>query len=232
MKKKLIAIAGIIALMVVLVIIQDFVLGNQKASGIISSAANSGEKPAKNNPADKNKQTEVEGMEPLKSFTGSEYVNPANKIAIMETNMGTIKLKFFPEVAPIHVQSFIHLANKGFFNGLTFHRIIDGFVIQGGCPKGDGTGGPGYRIKAEFNNIKHQLGVLSMARSQEPDSGGSQFFICLGDLPKLDGKYTVFGTTIEGIDVVKAIGKVATDASDKPLKPVIIKSVKIVDVKK
>jgi peptidyl-prolyl cis-trans isomerase B (cyclophilin B) len=150
----------------------------------------------------------------------------------METSMGTIKLKFFPEAAPIHVQNFIHLANKGFFNGLTFHRIIDGFVIQGGCPKGDGTGGPGYRIKAEFNNIKHQLGVLSMARSQEPDSAGSQFFICLGDLPNLDGKYTVFGTTIEGIDVVKAIGKVATDASDKPLKPVIMKSVKIVEEKK
>lgn len=232
MKKMLLTIAGVVVLIVALVIIQDLALNSQEASSIISSSWNGGEKTGSNKPADKNKQTEVEGMEPLKSFTGSEYVNPVNKIAVMETNMGIIKLKFFPEVAPTHVQSFIHLANKGFFNGLTFHRIIDGFVIQGGCPKGDGTGGPGYRIKAEFNNIKHQLGVLSMARSQEPDSGGSQFFICLGDLAKLDGKYTVFGTTIDGIDIVKTIGKVATDAGDKPLKPVIIKSVKIIEVKK
>jgi peptidyl-prolyl cis-trans isomerase B (cyclophilin B) len=232
MKKTLLTIAGVVVLIVVLVIVQDLLLDSQETSSIIASTGSGAEKTKSNNPPDKNKQTEVEGMEPLKTFEGSEYINPANKIAIMETSMGTIKLKFFPEAAPIHVQNFIHLANKGFFNGLTFHRIIDGFVIQGGCPKGDGTGGPGYRIKAEFNNIKHQLGVLSMARSQEPDSAGSQFFICLGDLPNLDGKYTVFGTTIEGIDVVKAIGKVATDANDKPLKPVIIKSVKIVEVKK
>ncbi len=170
-----------------------------------------------------------EEVEPLKEFTGEDYIDPKGKIAVMETSMGTIKLKFFPEVAPTHVQSFIHLANKGFYDGLTFHRVIDGFVIQGGCPKGDGTGGPGYRIKAEFNDIKHDLGVLSMARSADPDSGGSQFFICLGPLPNLDNKYTVFGTTIEGIDVVKAIGKVKTFANDKPQEPVIIKSVKIVD---
>lgn len=226
MKKTLLAIAGVLVLIVLLVVVQDMVLGSQEASG------NTNDKTASKNAAEKNKNAEGEEMEPLKEFKGAEYIDPTNKIAVMETNMGVIKLKFFPQAAPNHVQNFIHLANKGFFNGLTFHRIIDGFVIQGGCPKGDGTGGPGYRIKAEFNNIKHQLGVLSMARAQDPDSAGSQFFICLKDLPSLDEKYTVFGTTIEGIDVVKAIGKVATDASDKPLKPVIMKSVKIVEVKK
>ena len=231
MKKRLIAIAGLMMMIAALIIIQDLLFDSNDSSNVMAATGNGAEK-AKNNNSDAKKQTEVEGMEPIKTFTGSDYIDPTNKIVVMETNMGTIKLKFFPQAAPDHVQSFIHLANKGFFNGLTFHRIIDGFVIQGGCPKGDGTGGPNYRIKAEFNNIKHKLGVLSMARAQDPDSAGSQFFICLADLQKLDEKYTVFGETIEGIDVVKAIGKVKTDANDKPLKPVIMKSVKIVDIKK
>jgi peptidyl-prolyl cis-trans isomerase B (cyclophilin B) len=231
MKKRLIAIAGLIILIAAVIIIQDLLFDSNDSSNILAATGNGAEKTQKNK-SDAKKPTEVEGMEPIKTFAGSEYVDPANKIAVMETNMGTIKLKFFPQAAPNHVQSFIHLANKGFFNGLTFHRIIDGFVIQGGCPKGDGTGGPNYRIKAEFNNIKHKLGLLSMARAQDPDSAGSQFFICLADLPKLDEKYTVFGEVIEGIEVVKAIGKVKTDANDKPLKPVIMKTVKIIDTKK
>jgi cyclophilin family peptidyl-prolyl cis-trans isomerase len=176
-------------------------------------------------------KAEGEVLEPLKEFTGPEYVDPKGKIAVIETSMGTFKVEFFPEVAPNTVQSFIHLANKGFYNGLTFHRVIDGFVIQGGCPVGNGTGGPGYRLKAEFNELNHELGVLSMARSADPDSAGSQFFVCLGDVPHLDNKYTVFGGTIEGIDVVKAIGKVATDQNDAPLEKVIIKSIKIEDKK-
>jgi peptidyl-prolyl cis-trans isomerase B (cyclophilin B) len=231
MKKRLIAIAGLIILIAAVIIIQDLLFDSNDSSNILAATGNGAEKTQKNK-SDAKKPTEVEGMEPIKTFAGSEYVDPANKIAVMETNMGAIKLKFFPQAAPNHVQSFIHLANKGFFNGLTFHRIIDGFVIQGGCPKGDGTGGPNYRIKAEFNNIKHKLGLLSMARAQDPDSAGSQFFICLADLPKLDEKYTVFGEVIEGIEVVKAIGKVKTDANDKPLKPVIMKTVKIIDTKK
>lgn len=179
----------------------------------------------------KKKETTEEGeiVEQLKEFTGAEYVDPAGKIAIMETSMGTIKLEFYPDVAQNTVQSFIHLANKGFYDGLTFHRVIDGFVIQGGCPLGTGTGGPGYRIKAEFNKRKHTLGALSMARSDDPDSAGSQFFICLGDLVRLDDKYTVFGGTIEGVEVVQAIGKVETGAMDKPVTAVVMKSVKIVD---
>lgn len=231
MKKRLLAIAGLIIMIAALIVIQDIMFDSNDSSNILAATGNGAEK-TKPTKSDAKKQTEVEGMEPIKNFTGSEYIDPTNKIAVIETNMGTFKLKFFPKAAPNHVQSFIHLANKGFFNGLTFHRIIDGFVIQGGCPKGDGTGGPDYRIKAEFNDIKHKLGVLSMARAQDPDSAGSQFFVCLGDLPRLDQKYTVFGETIEGIEVVKAIGKVQTDANDKPLKPVIMKSVKIVDIKK
>jgi peptidylprolyl isomerase/peptidyl-prolyl cis-trans isomerase B (cyclophilin B) len=120
-------------------------------------------------------------------------------------NGGTIKIEFYPDSAPNTVANFEKLANSGFYNGLTFHRVVDGFVAQGGDPAGNGTGGPGYKIKAEFNNRKHLTGTLAMARSQHPDSAGSQFYICLAPQPFLDGQYTVFGQVTEGMDLVQKI---------------------------
>jgi peptidyl-prolyl cis-trans isomerase B (cyclophilin B) len=120
---------------------------------------------------------------------------------------GTIHLELYPEVAPQHVASFLDLMAKGFYNGLTFHRVVEDFVVQGGCPLGTGTGGPGYRVKAEFSDRPHLTGTLSMARSADPDSGGSQFYICLEPQPGLDGKYTVFGQVTDGMDLVAKIQK-------------------------
>ncbi len=145
--------------------------------------------------------------------------------AIIEVKeFGTIEVELNPSVAPITVENFVKLANKGFYNGLTFHRVIKGFMIQGGCPKGNGTGGPGYCIKGEFaangvsNPLKHTRGVISMARAMDPDSAGSQFFIMHQDAPYLDGQYAAFGKVIEGIEVVDAIATTATDFSDRPRK--------------
>lgn len=136
----------------------------------------------------------------------------ANVEAVIKTDKGDIVLRFFPDVAPVTVASFLHLARTGFFNGTAFHRVEPGFVIQGGDPLSKdpnapdvGTGGPGYNLPAEFNNRPHKLGTLSMARSGHANSGGSQFFICLGDQPSLDGKYTVFGETASGLEVVQQI---------------------------
>lgn len=151
-------------------------------------------------------------------------------------NMGKITLELLPEYAPITVNNFMYLAENGFYNGLTFHRVIKHFMIQGGCPKGNGTGGPGWTIKGEFkangveNTLKHTRGVISMARTQAPNSAGSQFFIMHEDAPHLDGMYAAFGRVTEGIEVVDAIAEVATDRfSDKPIKPVIISEIKIAD---
>jgi peptidyl-prolyl cis-trans isomerase B (cyclophilin B) len=118
---------------------------------------------------------------------------------------GEIRLEFFPEDAPKTVENFVTLAKKGFYNGLNFHRVVPDFVVQGGCPKGNGTGGPGYTIKAEFNKQKHVRGTLAMARSQDPDSAGSQFYICYGNTPHLDGQYTVFGKVVSGMELVDRI---------------------------
>jgi peptidyl-prolyl cis-trans isomerase B (cyclophilin B) len=135
-------------------------------------------------------------------------------------------LRFFPDVTPVTVSSFLHLARTGFFNGTAFHRVEPGFVIQGGDPKSKdpnatdvGTGGPGYNLPAEFNNRPHKTGTLSMARSQDPNSGGSQFFICLGDQPSLDGKYTVFGEVVSGMDVVNQVtpGTVMREVVIRPI---------------
>lgn len=131
--------------------------------------------------------------------------NVKEKIAVIETEKGTIKFKFFEQDAPNTVANFIKLAERHFYDGLTFHRYEPGFVIQGGCPNGDGTGGPGYTIKAEFNNRPHLEGTVGMARGQDPDSAGSQFYICLAPAPFLDRQYTVFGQVIEGMDVVHKI---------------------------
>jgi peptidyl-prolyl cis-trans isomerase B (cyclophilin B) len=118
---------------------------------------------------------------------------------------GEIRLEFYPEDAPKTVENFVTLAKKGFYNGLNFHRVVPDFVVQGGCPQGTGTGGPGYQIKAEFNKQKHVRGTLAMARSQDPDSAGSQFYICYGTTPHLDGQYTVFGRVVSGMEHVDRI---------------------------
>jgi peptidylprolyl isomerase/peptidyl-prolyl cis-trans isomerase B (cyclophilin B) len=118
---------------------------------------------------------------------------------------GEIRLEFYPEDAPKTVENFVTLAKKGFYNGLNFHRVVPDFVVQGGCPKGNGTGGPGYQIKAEFSKQKHVRGTLAMARSQDPDSAGSQFYICYGATPHLDGQYTVFGRVVSGMEHVDRV---------------------------
>jgi len=142
-----------------------------------------------------------------------------------------IKLELYPEVAPTSVNNFISLINKNFYDGLIFHRVIRGFMIQGGCPNGTGMGGPGYSIKGEFaqngfaNDLKHTEGVLSMARAMHPDSAGSQFFIMHKNSPHLDGGYAAFGKVIEGMEVVNKIAETATDYSDRPLEPQIMENV-------
>jgi len=133
----------------------------------------------------------------------SEQINPRVK---METDKGTMVLELFAQDAPKTVENFLALTNKGFYNGLTFHRVIPHFVVQGGCPKGDGTGGPGYTIKCEINPNRHQRGSLSMAHAGK-DTGGSQFFICHDPQPHLDGVHTVFGRVVEGVEVVDKIAK-------------------------
>jgi len=144
---------------------------------------------------------------------------------------GVIKAELYPEIAPNSVNNFISLINKGFYNGLIFHRVIPGFMIQGGCPKGNGTGGPGYEIPGEFtangfqNDLKHTRGVLSMARAMDPDSAGSQFFIMHEDAPHLDGQYAAFGQVLEGMDVVDKIASTKTGWGDKPLTPQIMQKV-------
>jgi len=150
-----------------------------------------------------------------------------NKVAVIDTSKGRIIIKFYPKEAPNTVQNFASLADQEFYDGLIFHRVIKGFMIQGGCPLGTGTGGPGWQIDAEFSAIKHEPGTVSMARSQDPNSAGSQFFICLERTPHLDGKYTAFGQVIKGMDVVKAIGDVKTDAKDRPVDEVKIFKVRI-----
>ncbi len=129
----------------------------------------------------------------------------ANIYAIIKTDKGDMKLELFPDVAPNTVLNFVTLAGKGYYDGLNFHRVVPGFVIQGGCPNGNGMGGPGYSIPAEFNKRKHLKGTLAMARSQNPDSAGSQFYICLDPQPGLDGQYTVFGQLVEGKEVPEKI---------------------------
>lgn len=146
-------------------------------------------------------------------------------ITIEMENGDIIKAELYPEIAPNTVNNFISLVNKGFYNGLIFHRVIEGFMIQGGCPDGTGMGGPGYSIKGEFNqnrfknDLKHSAGVLSMARAMHPDSAGSQFFIMHKAAPHLDGAYAAFGKVTEGLEVVDKIASVNTDYSDKPLQP-------------
>jgi len=152
----------------------------------------------------------------------------ANPIVTIETNHGTITAEMFADSAPKTAGNFVDLAKKGYFDGLTFHRVIDGFMIQGGCPKGTGTGGPGYTIPDEFApGLAHDgEGIFSMANAG-PNTGGSQFFITLAATPWLDGKHAIFGKVTGGMDVVRAIGKVATGFGDKPKEPVVMASVTV-----
>jgi len=172
-----------------------------------------------------------------KKFTKQEIKIMSETSAVIETKFGSITLKFFSDVAPGHVQNFIDLAKKGFYDGTTFHRVIPGFMIQGGDPNSKnpdkrthGMGGPGYTIKAEFNNKPHKRGTLSMARAANPDSAGSQFFICVKDSPFLDRQYTVFGEVVSGMDVVDKIVSQPRDQNDNPNDRVEIK-VKITEGK-
>ena len=157
-----------------------------------------------------------------------------NPIVTIEMNNGDImKAELYPEIAPNTVNNFISLVKKGFYDGLIFHRVIAGFMIQGGDPEGSGMGGPGYSIKGEFNyngvenNLKHSRGVLSMARAQHPDSAGSQFFIMHADAPHLDGQYAAFGKLVEGEDVLDSIASIDTDWSDRPRTPQVMKTVTV-----
>ena len=157
------------------------------------------------------------------------------KVIFEMENGGVMSGELYPEIATISVENFEKLANSGFYNGLEFHRVIPGFMIQGGCPEGNGTGGPGWNIKGEFaangvkNDLKHTRGVLSMARAMHPDSAGSQFFIMVEDAPHLDGQYAAFGKITEGMETADAIVKVRRNWSDKPYEPQIMKSVKVVE---
>ncbi|HEX4131500.1 MAG TPA: peptidylprolyl isomerase [Pirellulales bacterium] len=153
---------------------------------------------------------------------------------VLETSLGDITLDMLPEVAPGHVRNMLALAKIGFYDNGSFHRVIKGFMIQGGCPQGTGTGGPGYTIPAEFNATKHEPGVVSMARTNDPNSAGSQFFICLEKVPHLDRQYTAFGRTADAasLDVVKKIGEVATTSQDRPTKPVTINKARVMETAK
>ena len=154
-------------------------------------------------------------------------------VTITMENGDVIKAELYPEIAPNTVNNFISLINHNFYDGVCFHRVIKGFMLQGGDPDGNGTGGPGYEIKGEFtkkkkkNDLKHTAGVLSMARTMIPDSAGSQFFIMHQDAPHLDGEYAAFGKVIEGMDVVNKIAEVRTDYMDKPLEAQVMKTVTV-----
>ena len=155
------------------------------------------------------------------------------KFTIEMENGGLMKGELYPEIAPVTVENFEKLAKEGFYDGLTFHRVIPGFMIQGGCPRGNGTGGPGYTIKGEFtmngfrNDLKHTRGVLSMARAMDPNSAGSQFFVMVADATHLDGQYASFGKVTEGMDTADYIVNSRRDWNDKPLEPQVIKTVTV-----
>jgi peptidyl-prolyl cis-trans isomerase B (cyclophilin B) len=171
----------------------------------------------------KSRKKEVEKAQESIDFSKNRYQLE------LDTSMGTVKLDFWPELAPNHCKNMLGLAMIGFYDNLVFHRVVPGFVIQGGCPNGTGTGGPGYNVDAEFNEESHDPGVLSMARAQDPNSAGSQFFLCLEKVPFLDRQYTAFGKTADdaSLAVVQAIGKVKTASGDRPVTDVLIKSAKV-----
>lgn len=170
-------------------------------------------------------------------FSGCAGVGSAtnSKVKFEMEDGTTFTVELYPEYAPETVANFLNLVNEGFYNGLTFHRVVPGFVVQGGCPEGTGMGGSGKNIKGEFasnghkaNTLSHKKGVLSMARAKSPNSASSQFFICVDDAQFLDGDYAAFGAVVEGMENVDAIAAVKTDLSDKPMTPVVMKNVSVV----
>lgn len=172
--------------------------------------------------------------QPKRNITEAQALQNNPIVTMNIKDYGTVTLELYPEKAPNTVNNFVTLANSGFYDGLTFHRIIEGFMIQGGDPEGTGIGGPGYSIPGEFaengyekNDLVHTKGVISMARSQSPDSAGSQFFIMSADSPHLDEKYAAFGQVTSGIEIIEAIEKVATGSQDRPIEPVVIESVTV-----
>lgn len=173
----------------------------------------------------KNRKQEVDAVVAGLDFAKNKYQ------VKFETSMGDITIDMWPEVAPGHVKNLVGLAKIGYYDGLCFHRVIKGFVIQGGCPVGNGTGGPGYTIKAEFNPRPHEPGVISMARTQDPNSAGSQFFLCLEKVPYLDNQYTVFGKAADAgsVAVIKSIGDVKTGAMDRPVDTVTINKATVIE---
>jgi peptidyl-prolyl cis-trans isomerase B (cyclophilin B) len=185
--------------------------------------------------AEETKKAETKPEAP-KAEAKQEDAKPVKEVAVIKTSEGEMVLEFYPDVAPKHVENFKKLARKGFYDGTCFHRVIKGFMIQGGDPNTKdeskqaswGTGGPGYSVNAEFNSKPHVRGTLSMARSQDPNSAGSQFFICHGAPSFLDGQYTVFGQLIKGDEVLEKIATTATEGPDRPVKRMGIESVKIV----
>ncbi|MFT8350756.1 peptidylprolyl isomerase [Clostridium saccharoperbutylacetonicum] len=187
-----------------------------------------------NNVVSTKEQSNTESKTSETSEKSSIEENKNLPIATITVNgYGVIKAELYPEIAPNTVNNFIDLANKNFYNNLKFHRVIKNFMIQGGDPKGDGTGGPGYSIEGEFtsngfaNSLKHTKGVLSMARTSDPNSAGSQFFIMSGDAVNLDGEYAAFGKVISGLDVVDKIQNVSTNSADAPKEDVIITSITV-----
>lgn len=176
-------------------------------------------------------ETQETSNETQQTEEGTTMKNPIATITMKDG--GVMKLELYPDVAPNTVKNFISLANSGFYDGLIFHRVIAGFMIQGGDPNGNGMGGPGYSIKGEFsgngftNDLKHSRGVISMARAMDPDSAGSQFFIMHVDYPYLDGQYAAFGMMTEGFTVLDSIATTETDRNDKPLNPVVIDTIRV-----
>lgn len=172
----------------------------------------------------KNRSAEVEAAKKEIDFAKNKYQ------VELDTTLGKINLDLLPDVAPGHCANLLALAKIGYYDGLIFHRVIKGFMIQGGCPDGNGTGGPGYTIRAEFNATPHEPGVLSMARTSDPNSAGSQFFICTGRHTHLDRQYTAFGRTADkaSLDVVMKIGDVSTGSQDRPKTPVTINTAKVI----
>lgn len=167
---------------------------------------------------------------------GSDNTAPAHSKVKFEMEDGTtFTVELYPEYAPKTVENFLQLVNSGFYNGLTFHRVVPGFVVQGGCPEGTGMGGSGKNVEGEFasngyegNTLSHKKGVISMARANDPNSASSQFFICVDDASFLDGNYAAFGEVIEGYENVEKIASVKTDPNDKPMTPVVMKTVSVV----
>ena len=175
-----------------------------------------------------NRKAEVEAAQKSLDFKTTDYQ------VELETSLGNIRLNLLPEVAPGHCKNMIGLAKIGYYDGGSFHRIIKDFMIQGGCPDGTGTGGPGYKIPAEFNTTPHDAGVLSMARTGDPNSAGSQFFLCLERVPHLDRQYTAFGRTADAdsLAVVMKIGSSATDSNDRPRTAVKINKARVLETPK